>query len=136
MTINTAVRKQPIRRRGLTLIEVLASLTILGGAGVSMLLAQASAIDALHESALQIVAQRLARELKCSWDIDEVDQTTAASGAVEGYPEWKWVRSAETFLLTDAHAAIHVTLRMIHETQGYHQSIAWTREYHWLIDDE
>ena len=122
--------------RALTLLEVLAALTILGGAVTMMLHAQAQALEHLHQCRLQLIAQDIGKELKSGWSLDKVDLRTPASGTMPGMEGWSWSRSVQRMDVADGVSAVEVTLRIAYRKREELSATPWTCEYHRLIHHE
>lgn len=120
--------------RALTLIEVLASLAIVGGAVTLMLVVNANSLMRLSEGDLQLDAQSLARELIAGWTLAGEDVTQAGSGTVDGLDDWSWARWSE-----EAEIASDVNVRKVFLELRYGQpsdSRDWTRQFEWLVSNE
>ena len=120
--------------RALTLIEVLASLTIVGGAVTLMLVVNANSLRRLAEGDLQLDAQSVARELIAGWALAEEEVTQSGSGTVAGLDDWSWARWSE-----EVEIAGDVTARKVVLELRYVQpfvSRKWTRQFEWLVNNE
>lgn len=128
------ILKRPRRLRGLTLIEVLVALVIIGGSVTAMLVAQSNCLAGLKGSQMELTAQHLAKELIATWAIDKEDLHLSASGSIAGRRGWSWQRTSQRFSLVDGVSATEVTLNIEFDT-GMRRSATWHRGFVWLIDD-
>lgn len=124
----------PRRLHGLTLIEVLVALVIIGGSVTTMLVAQSNCLGGLKGSQLELTAQHLAKELMANWKIDKEDFHSDASGSISNRRGWTWQRTARRIQVTDSATATEVTLHLEFDT-GMRRTAAWRRGFVWLIDD-
>lgn len=118
--------------RGLTLIEVLAALVIIGGSVTTMVIAQSNCLEGLSQSRLETTAQHLARELIANWTVSGEDLHTPASGRIANRPRWSWQRSADSVSLSESKKATQITLRLTHTDQDTAGG-SWSRKFVWLI---
>ena len=124
----------PRRLHGLTLIEVLVALVIIGGSVTTMLVAQSNCRGGLKGSQLELTAQHLAKELMANWKIDKDALHSDASGSISNRRGWTWQRTARRIQVTDSATATEVTLHLEFDT-GMRRTAAWRRGFVWLIDD-
>jgi Tfp pilus assembly protein PilV len=78
------------RRSGLTLIEVVASLTLLAVTTVALLQAQNQALIQLRANQDQEIAAGLAHELITSWRIKTAERPEQGEGRFDDQPGWSW----------------------------------------------
>lgn len=79
------------RRCGVTLIEVLASLALLGSLAVAMVLSRGRLVDQHRSSEQKLEAVQAADELLTQWWSGEVKQVPVdASGVLAHHPGWTW----------------------------------------------
>ncbi|MCO6437966.1 MAG: hypothetical protein J5J06_12815 [Phycisphaerae bacterium] len=119
--------------RGLSLVEVLAALVIMGGAVTSLLLVQARSVELVQDARLSLDAERLARELIAEWRLQKVELDTQDEGALEN--GWRWERTQRRADISEHNVALEITLRMEHVTDMY-RGERWIREFVWLIRHE
>lgn len=129
-------RRRPtrIRRAALSLIEVVASLVILGSAVTTLLAAYARNMANVKEAERQLVAHEIARELIAQWRVDEVDLTVSAQGAASNAAGWSWRRWAEPISLADAANLRQITVEVRHQVH-VDRDFLWNRRYSWLVRD-
>ena len=132
MIVHTPRRSR--RLRGLTLIEVLVALVIIGGSVTSMLVAQSNCLGGLKGTQLELTAQHLAKEIMANWTIDKEALHSDASGTISNRRGWTWQRTTRRIQMTDSATATEVTLHIEFDT-GMRGSPAWRRGFVWLIDD-
>lgn len=87
------------RRASLTLVEVVASLALLGGTIVALLTAQSRSMQQLAASERQRQAAALAEELIARWQLEDQHLVTNAEGFFEESPAWSWRRTVEPHLV-------------------------------------
>lgn len=122
------------RLHGLTLIEVLVALVIIGGSVTTMLVAQSNCLVGLQGTQLELSAQHLAKELIANWAIGKENLHSDASGGIANHRGWTWQRTARRVQLTENAAATEVTLHLEFDT-GLRRTAAWRRGFVWLIDE-
>lgn len=122
------------RLRGLTLIEVLVALVIIGGSVTTLLVAQSNCLGGLKGTQLELTAQHLAKELIANWAVDKEDLRSDASGGISDRRGWTWHRAARRVKLTDDAVATEVTLHIEFDS-GMRRTATWRRGFVWLIDD-
>ncbi len=132
MTIRARSRQ---RMRALTLIEVMAALTISAGAVTTMLVAMSAAVARLHTSQQQLKAQHIARELVAEWTLEKANIQANGSGAVTGYENWTWSRSSGSVKIAEGVSATEVRLVLTFE-DPHNRHRPWTRAFVWLVADE
>lgn len=123
------------RRRGMTLIEVLAALVIIGGSVTAILVAQSNSLGALKSSQLDLTVQHLAKELTAKWEVNEEDQSVSASGQVDNRDSWRWTRTTRPIRLSNQIDATEVRLALTYEADR-DATRRWRREFVWLFDDK
>lgn len=90
-------------RPALTLVEVVASLVIVGTSGAMLMTAHARSLEQLQTSRLQETAARLAEELLAEWKLESTDQDAGMThlvreeGDFEEEPGWRWTRIAQPY---------------------------------------
>ena len=132
---STYVLIAPAAKRGaLTLVEVLAAVTILGGAVTTMLVAQANSIEQLTESRRQLIVRHMAKELRSQWILDKVDQTVPDGAIIEEMEGWSWTRQARDIQVTDQISAAEVRLRFEYHPTSDWDTVPWVREFRWLAN--
>ncbi len=107
---------KPPRRahcRSLTLVEVVASLALLGGTIVGLLTAQARALQQLKATQRQRQAALLAEELVTHWQLCGERLAEPAQGLFEGQPAWSWTRSIEPPDVEDPPGLFRVCLEIL-----------------------
>ncbi len=120
------------RRRGLTLIEVVAAIVILGSSVTAMLMARANNLGQLSDARRQMTARAIAQELIAEWRLAKVDLTAPASGSVEGEPGWSWRRSVESARLPGNLQGQDVRLEIIRVNDAANMEL-WSRSFHWIV---
>ena len=121
------------RRRALTLIEVVASLLILGGSITALMVAQSNSLASLQDSRLQLAAQQMAKELIANWRIENEALTVPASGTVPDSAHWTWRRVAERVSVNEGVSVMEIILELVY-TRPDRQAPSWIREYRWWIE--
>ena len=121
-------------RGALSLIEVLASLLILGGSVTIALVAQSNSLVALENSRLQLIAQHAAKELIATWTTEDEILTEPACGTLPDTPHWTWCRASQRVSVSNGVAVMEITLRLLNAHPN-HQAAPWVREYRWWIND-
>lgn len=116
-----------MRRRGLTLIEVVAALVLLAGVVSSLLLAQGRLLGQWRGLAEQEQASQLARELLAEW---KLTPPTTAEEEFEGHSGWRWTRRESATVLVGDPAVREVILEIHHRSaDGAERTVA---TYRWL----
>ena len=126
--------RSPLRRVGVTLLEVIAAAVILGTSVTTMLLAQGHTIEQLSESHRQLTASAVANELIAHWRLTREDVAATSSGTVDGLAGWRWSRRSESMTVAEGHAVTRVILTVTRVGDGDERN-HWTRVYRW-IDSE
>ena len=88
--MTNAYRTSWARRRGLTLVEVLAGTALLGTLLVSILLADGRCRRQSKAAEDRVAACRIADELLESWWAESDHPWKAGSGKVDGHDGWRW----------------------------------------------
>ena len=127
--------KTVAQRFALTLVEVVASLIIIGGAVTAILVAQSVSLQQLHAGRLQMAAQHHAKELIAVWRIEEKSLEVPEDGTVKGHEEWSWSRAARRTELAGGVSATEITLEMACQ-DPHSRGKPWVREFVWLVRDE
>ncbi|MBI4716619.1 MAG: prepilin-type N-terminal cleavage/methylation domain-containing protein [Planctomycetes bacterium] len=123
------------RRRSLTLVEVLASLAIMGSVLTTVLVAHARSLEQLRACELGLTAQDLARELHEGWLVAGEDVTVPATGTVDQAGQWHWERSAARLDGPEPLPATEITL-LVTRCEPRSGAANWTRAYHWWVRNE
>jgi len=131
----TNARHRDALGRGLTLIEVLAAVLLIGTSVTTMLVTQGRAVDQIRGSSRQLMAAEIARELIAGWRLTEADLTTAASGTVAARTGWTWRRTSEVLSVAAGISAREVTLELTWPADAL-AGASGRRSFHWLIDDD
>ena len=124
-------RRKRRSRPGITLVEVMASLLILGTAITGIVVAQARSLRQVHSAGQQIAASRIAEELIVTWRMEAVDVTAPDSGTVTSDERWSWRRTSERRAITASAFMAEVVLVLAFEDE----TGAVEHEYRWLTDD-
>jgi hypothetical protein len=119
------------RARGLSLVEVVAALLILGGAITVMLVAQSRAFIGLKSSHLELTALHLAKDLIATWDIEKPDAVQSASGTFPKEEGWSWRRSSRPLADEDMSGMVEITLELCFAGRES-QKKPRCRKYVWL----
>ena len=106
-----------MRARGISLIEVVAALALIGTAITMLLGAQARSLEQLAVTRDRQIATELARELITAWRIDPLRQEPAREGSFASHPGWRWTRGEMPYRSTSRLALQEVTLT-IHRVDG------------------
>lgn len=120
--------------RGLTLIEVIASLVIVGTCVSAMLVAQGDSLRRLADCDRQLMARNLAHELIAGWKLDGEDLRQPEAGQLEEFDGWCWRRSANEYEIIERITGTEITL-CIEKCPGRATTSTWSRCYSWLITD-
>lgn len=97
------------RHRALSLIEVLAAMTLLAGTMVSLVLAQGRSLQQLAATRRQHTADALARELVLHWTM-EPPPSDSCEGSFGEQPGWRYVRRAQPSSWDDKLLEMTVTI--------------------------
>jgi len=116
--------------RALSLVEVLASIVIIGGAVTTMLVAQSNSIATLKTARLESQADDFARNLIARWRLNSEDVSAIASGEIPGQQRWTWRRQSEPFHAGEKVQATLIMLTIVRA--GSHAEAPWVRRYQWL----
>lgn len=115
------------------MVEVLASLVLMGGALVSLLLTQAHSITRVQDVQMNLEAQRLSRELIAEWRLKKVDLRSPGHGTWEH--GWRWKRTHRQVDLANHPVTSEITIRVEHLANRQDGNV-WSREFVWLIRHE
>ncbi len=124
------------RRRGLTLIEVVASLVLISLAASTALTAYSRSLSQWHSTKELAQASALAEELIAGWRLDPPEDAGVLVGAWPDAPAWSYRRTEVRIGGSDAHPIRQWTLAVYHADEtGARQAIT---TYTWLerSDDE
>ena len=102
------------RARGLTLLEVVASLALVATTAVVLLEAQGNSLAQLRTLGEQERAAELAGELITSWRLDPQALTASSEGDFDAHPGWSWRRTSIPLPLGNAITLREVTLSVFH----------------------
>lgn len=80
----------PLRRAGLTLIEVLAASVILGSLLATAVVSASRHTQQVRGAQDRLAALTVADELLHSWLVDGQGVIEKAEGVVDGHPHWRW----------------------------------------------
>ena len=122
-------------RPGLTLVEVLASLVIIGGSVAAILVAQSNCLQHIEASRLQLTARDIATELIAAWRLNGSDLSMDTRGEVEGMTGWAWRRSSQPSDVLKSVKVTEVKLEIIHRDPHLPGAV-WVRSYFWLSSNE
>lgn len=89
------------RRSAMSLVEVLAALTLLGTCVVTLLWAQTAALRTLQAAKTKSIAAAIGEEMIAQWALDNEDMRVSAEGLIEAHKDWQWQRTAERRYWTD-----------------------------------
>ena len=119
--------------RGLTLVEALAALVIVGGCVTAMLVAQGGSIRQMHDGVLALTAREVAEELIASWRLAGVDLAVGMSGVCEGLDGWTWRHSTRKAEVVDGLTVRHLILDLRYAPDA---GRAWSRRFEWVVLDD
>lgn len=132
------MRRSYVKRWGrpaTTLLEVLAAMAIMAGAGVAMLLTQAASIERLRVARIQTTARYLAKELIAGWQIDQYSSMGSKTGEFVRRQGWSWRREIR---VTEVLGRGELQLVVLH--LNYANSAVpggdWTTTLEWLARNE
>lgn len=117
------------RHRGLSLVEVLAALTLIAGTMTAMLLAQARSLRQLAATRKASEAHRRAEQLILRWKVDPASAT--AEGAFDG-STLRWMREESPSWLSESRELREVRLRVY----GRDAQDGVLAEYVWLEESK
>ncbi len=119
-----------IRRKGLTLIEVVVSLVLLATVATSLLHAQSNALAQIRATEHADTAAGLARELIVSWKTLPETRSHPSEGSFAGEDSWSWSRTVRPYSGTPELTLTEVTLTIRRsDERGVAHVFA---EYAWL----
>lgn len=116
------------KKRGLSLIEVMASLLIMGTLVAAMLTSMAGSIRQMSTAEAQLRASHIARELLAEWNLKKEDLTASSSGTVDALSEWSWTRSAQKREVVPGFTVSEITLAIARTADGS-QLNSWQQEF-------
>ena len=135
MTRHAAKRNRTQKQRtAMTLVEVMASLLVLGGAITGILLADSRSVAQIHAARQQIDAAEVARELVVNWRIEGVDLGAPSSGRARPDERWTWERTSGPRFIHEQIRMVEVVLRLRFQPTGQSDRTV-DYEYHWLIHE-
>ena len=112
-------------RPSFTLIEVVASLVLLGTTVVALLSAQTRALQQLRASNWQRQAAHLAEELIAGWALEDHHPATDVEGVFPDHPGWSWRRSVGSLFTGEPAGLIRIQLEVIRtDDLGQSQTMA------------
>ncbi len=85
------------RARGMSLIEVVASLLLIATTATALLVAHGRSLEQLKATVHQETAASLAGELIASWKIEPPGAASNLAGGCESHPSWRWTRVAQPY---------------------------------------
>jgi len=88
------VIRKMTKARGLSLIEVVASLVLLATVVTSLLMAQSRSLAQLRATQEREKASVLAGELLVAWEIAPREWTDHEEGVFDGDASWRWARTS------------------------------------------
>ena len=86
-----------MRARGLSLIEVVASLVLIATVVTSLLVAHARSIEQVKATRLLETADRMTHELMASWWVEAPGEGPWIEGRFEDLPGWHWTRAVRPY---------------------------------------
>ena len=116
----------------MSLIEVIASVTILATSVSAILLAQVRGLDRVRAARLEMTATDLTRNLIRQWRLEEIDLAVPAQGHFEDRSGWYWQRSSDDWR-TETMSGRQVTLRVSFRDLVHDEP--WERKFVWLKND-
>ncbi|MCP4589434.1 MAG: hypothetical protein GY842_01690 [bacterium] len=116
--------------RSLTLVEVVASLALLGGTVATLLVAQSGALEQLRAAQDRREAGALARGLLQDWRLAGEDLTAPAEGAWSDRPAWSWRRLVVGECGRDKARLVQVRVEVVHT--AVHEPPRTVAAYDWL----
>lgn len=126
----TEIAGRAVPKRALSLVEVLASVMIIGGAVTTMLVAQSRGIAAMQNGRFEMQARDLAKEVLVEWQQKNDTLADLVSGRFDGMQRWSWRRTSEKTTIAPKIEATMVTLTLIRAGDGRERP--WIREFRWL----
>jgi len=119
--------------KGVTLVEVLAALSILGVSITMVLVAQAKCLQHFEVSRLELTSRQVAGELLATWHLEKEDTTVESGGDIDSLEGWSWSRSAHQIAIAEGAHVTEVTLQVIYRNPDG-RTAPWVRPYRWLVD--
>ncbi len=119
-----------MRARALTLIEVVASLALVGGTVAALLTAHARSLEQLRTAREQHIASNLAHERIAAWKIDPETARGDAEGDIDSHPGWQWKRQSRPYTTLNGTVLEEVTLTIYRTENNGHQHPVTS--YTWL----
>lgn len=119
-----------MRAKGLSLIEVVVSLVLIGTTATMLLTAHSRSLEQLRATSNSETASILARELITQWKLEPPDETSPMDGRFESHPKWGWAGESVPYPSQGQSELQQVTLT-IHRTdqRGFDQIVV---TYTWL----
>jgi Tfp pilus assembly protein PilV len=87
-----------MRTRALSLIEVIASLVLIGGVVTALITMQARSLEQVRASRNQQTAAALAQELIVQWKLNSESDESPAQGRFDAIPGWRWERHTKPYV--------------------------------------
>ena len=119
-----------MRAKGITLIEVVASLVLIATTVTVLLTAHARSLNQLQTTREQQVANGLAHELITAWKLDPTARHTNGEGRFVSHPGWRWRTATVPVASTHRLGLQEVTLTLYRTTDEGQEHLVST--YHWL----
>ena len=118
------------RRRGLTLIEVVASLVLISLAASTALTVFSRSLSQSRGAKRLVQANAMARELIVRWRVDPSRDSRIFEGSWPDSPDWSYRRTDVRIGGSDAHPIRHCTLAVYHlDETGARRAVT---TYTWL----
>jgi len=134
VSVGLSTRDRSVRYRGISLVEVMASLLLLGTTITAVLVAQARSLRTISLANERMVAAELARELITGWQLDGTDVLVAASGQFPGRENWTWSRESTLREVQDQVRMREVTVRTEHaRADGSVEPFSY--DFVWLVNE-
>ncbi len=119
-----------MRARGLTLIEVVASLVLLAVTVTALLASHARSMEQLTENRRHHLASELARELILTWQLDPEGSRDLMAGTFDDHKELRWTKRRAPRPVTARSALDEITLTIYRrDDKGNEEPVA---SYTWI----
>ena len=109
--------------QGMTLVEVLAALTILSTLMVTFLVSQSQSLAQQRAANHRRDAAATAEELLAEWRLEELPLTQPARGGFEEMTEWSWRRDVERVRVVGDVEMFRVTLTVERITHDHRSEV-------------
>ncbi|CAN0317727.1 unnamed protein product, partial [Ectocarpus fasciculatus] len=104
---------------GVTLIEVLAALALLGSLAVAMVLSRARLVEQHQRAEQKLQAVEVANDLQAGWWAEDPNAIPIeTSGDIEDNPGWVWETEARKHRELESFAAQVVEVRIVDRSQS------------------